>query len=106
LAHHCPIRFACQAGGGRAYTLSNESTKKLKLDDEKSKTISIEEQIPSTTIETESEISTSNKPSIIITSPPNETSTNLSKINEPSTETNPQTTPTKFGIVFTSHHRH
>jgi hypothetical protein len=84
---------------------SNESNKKLKLDDDKSKPTSIEEQI--STIQTESEISTSNKPSIVITSPTNESSTNLPKINEPSTEPNPQTTtPTKFGIVFTSHHRH
>jgi len=85
---------------------SNESTKKLKLDDEKSKSISIEEQIPSITIQTESEISTSNKPSIVITSPTTESSINLPKIDEPPPETNPQITPTKFGIVFPSHHRH
>jgi hypothetical protein len=85
---------------------SNESTKKVKLDDGKSKTTSIEEQISSTIIETESEISTSTKPSIVVTSSPNESSTNRPKIDEPSTETNPQSTPTKFGIVFTSHHRH
>jgi hypothetical protein len=83
---------------------SNESTKKLKFDDEKSKSTSIEEQTP--TIQTESEISTSNKPSIVITSAKTESSTNLPKIDEPSMTTNPQTTPTKFGIVFTSHHRH
>jgi hypothetical protein len=85
---------------------SNESTKKFKIDDNKSKTPSIEEQISSTTNQTESEISTSNKPSIVITSAANEPSSNLPKIDQPSTETNLQTTPTKFGIVFTSHHRH
>ncbi|CAF3588991.1 unnamed protein product [Adineta steineri] len=105
---------------------SNESTKKLKLDDDKSKTITttatsstIEEQPlpssplrrttptpPPTTIQTESEISIPDKPAIVITSPLNETSTNLPKIVESSVETNSQTTPTKFGIVFTSHHRH
>jgi hypothetical protein len=89
---------------------SNESIKKFKIDDEKSKTPSIEEQISSTTNQIESEISTSNKPSIVITSPTKEPSSNLPKIDEPPIETNPQTTttttPTKFGIVFTSHHRH
>ena len=85
----------------------NESTKKLKFDDEKSKPTAIEEQ-QTLTVQTESENTISDKPSIIITSPTHESSTNVSKIDEPSTtETNPQTTtPTKFGIVFTSHHRH
>ncbi|UJR25262.1 hypothetical protein I4U23_006614 [Adineta vaga] len=84
---------------------SNESTKKIKLDEEKSKTITtstttIEEQNPPTPpppVQIESTISTSDKPSIVITSPPNE---------PVSVETNPPVTPTKFGIVFTSHHRH
>ncbi len=85
---------------------SNESNKKLKLDDEKSKASSIEEQTPTITAETQPEVSTSNKPSIVITSPTHESSANPPKADEPSAETNPQTTPTKFGIVFTSHHRH
>lgn len=83
----------------------HESAKKLKLDDEKSKPTSIEERISA--MQTESEISTPTKPAIVITSPAAlESSTNPPKIAEPSAETNPQTTPTKFGIVFTSHHRH
>lgn len=83
----------------------NESNKKLKLDDDKSKTPAIEEQISTTSNHTESDISTSHKPSIVVSSPTNDISSNLPKTVEPSVETNSQTTPTKFGIVFTSHHR-
>ncbi|CAF4439306.1 unnamed protein product, partial [Rotaria magnacalcarata] len=92
---------------------SNESAKKMKLDDEKPKIVAIEEQ-PSlikssstiTTIQTESEILPTSKPSIVLTTPSDESSTTLPKVDEPSIETNSQTTPTKFGIVFPSHHRH
>ncbi|CAF4640218.1 unnamed protein product, partial [Rotaria sp. Silwood1] len=86
---------------------SNESTKKLKVDDEKPKITSIEEQTSSTIIPVESDSSLTNKPSITLTSPSDETATtNEPKIDEPSTEIQSQTTPTKFGIVFASHHRH
>lgn len=83
---------------------SNESAKKIKLDNEKSKIDSIEEQTTSTiTIQTEAAAPSLDKPSIILTTPSNETSTEEPKINEPSTEIKPQTAPTKFGIVFPSH---
>jgi hypothetical protein len=84
---------------------SSGSTKKLKIDDEKTKPTSIEEQTSSTPTKPESEISISDKPSIIITSPTNDSPVIPPKHDGPSTETNSQTTPTKFGIVFPSHHR-
>ena len=85
---------------------SNESIKKVKLDDEKSKTISIEEHLTSTTIPTEIEISASSKPSIVLPSSFDESCTDPFKSDQPATETNIQTTSTKFGIVFASHHRY
>lgn len=75
-------------------------TKKQKVDDE---------QHPSESKQTQSEISAAEKPSIVVTSPKNDSTTTaatLPKIDEPRAETTPQTTPTKFGIVFQSHHRH
>lgn len=83
----------------------NESNKKQKLDDEKSKRSSSDEQITSATKQARSEVSATDKPSIVVTTPANESSTTLSKIDEPTNETTPQTTPTKFGVVFTSHRR-
>ena len=68
---------------------SNESNKKQKVNDEQ-----------------QSEVHTVDKPSIVISSPKTDSSIILQKIDEPKTETTPQTTPTKFGIVFPSHHRH
>ncbi|CAF1547502.1 unnamed protein product, partial [Adineta ricciae] len=88
---------------------SNESTKKLKLDDQKAKTTTatIEEQHSSTPpppanqIESETSTPTTDKPSIVVTSPPNEPLKDTL-----TSETTAPATPTKFGIVFTSHHRH
>ncbi|CAF1201572.1 unnamed protein product [Rotaria sordida] len=80
---------------------------KLKLDDDKPKVIPTEKQTSSTIIQTESEISSSNKLSTVLTSSSGGTSTNLpTKIDKLSTETQSQRTLTKFGIVFTSQDRH
>ncbi|CAF0859656.1 unnamed protein product [Rotaria sordida] len=64
-------------------------------------------QTSSTIIQTESEISSSNKLSTVLSSPSGGTSTNLlTKIDKLSTEIQSQRTPAKFGIVFTSQDRH
>lgn len=73
----------------------NESIKKRKLDENKSKTPAIEEQHSTASNQMESET-----PSIVVSSVSNETP---SKTSESSAETNTQSTPTKFGIVFPSH---
>ncbi|CAF1278136.1 unnamed protein product [Rotaria sordida] len=87
--------------------LIKENKLKLKLDDDKPKVIPTEKQTSSTIIQTESEISSSNKLSTVLTSPSDGTSTNLpTKIDKLSTETQSQRTSAKFGIVFTSQYRH
>ena len=87
---------------------SNESAKKLKIDDGKAARKSIDERTAAVA-KADTEVSASEKPSIVITTASNESPATPVKTVEPAKEApsgaSPQTTPTKFGIVFASHHR-
>ena len=81
----------------------NESIKKRKLEENKSKTPAIEEQNSTVSNQMESDTSVPPQPTIVISSASNETPSNPPKATESPAETNTQSTPTKFGIVFPSH---